>query len=118
MTEKNFKAFCNKCNTSTNHRSKAEHKIDDVIEYEEGGIKETHYLGSSHYQIIECNGCENISYRSLEHFQSFWDIDEKTGKLVSVDNKQFEKFYPERLNNSIVEKRIAGLPPVIKKAYQ
>jgi hypothetical protein len=115
---KKFKAFCNRCNGSTNHTLKAEHKVDDTGEIENNGVVETHYLGTYYYQIIECDGCNAIAYRSVDFINNFMDLDASTGKWVITKGKTFETYFPERLENSIVEKRIVGIPNLLKKAYQ
>lgn len=113
-----FKTFCNRCNTPTNHSIKAEHKIDDTIDIDNDGIVEQQYLGTYSYQIIECNGCESISFRSVDFLTSFMNIDETSGEWKTSNDKSFETFYPERIENSIVEKRIVGIPILLRKAYQ
>lgn len=115
---KKFKAFCNRCNQLTNHSVKAEHKVDDIAEVDNDGVLESHLIGSYTYQIIECNGCESITYRSKDFLNNFLDLDKSTGKWVISNGKTFETYFPERLENSIVEKRIVGIPNILKKAYQ
>lgn len=113
-----FKAFCNRCNTITNHSIKAEHKIVDTTDIENEGVIEQHYLGTYSYQIIECNGCESISFRIIDFLTNFMDIDEASGEWKISNDKTFETFYPERMENSMVEKRIVGIPILLRKAYQ
>jgi len=110
-----FKAFCNHCNTTTNHHVKLEHKIDDVVDDEETSMQ--HYIGSYRYQIIECNGCETISYRSVDYFPTFAELNE-TGKIVISGSKTFETFYPERIKDQLGEKKVINLPTIIRKAYR
>lgn len=112
------KAFCNRCNVATNHTVKAEYKIDDTAEVENDGIIESHYLGTYFYQIIECNGCDAISYRSIDYLHNVMDIDEASGEWVNSRGKTFESFFPERLKDAMVEKRIVGIPNLLRKAYQ
>lgn len=112
MSDK-FKAFCNHCNTITNHHVKLEHKIDDVVDDQE--IQ--HYLGTYKYQIIECNGCETISYRSVDYFPTFGELN-KEGKIVISNSKTFETFYPERIKDQLAERKIVNLPTIIRKAYR
>ena len=115
---KKLKAFCNRCNVLTNHIVKAEHNIDESAEINIDGIIESHYMGSFSYQIIECNGCDSITYRSIDFFPDFLDMDESTGKWTVSNGKTFENYFPERLENSMVEKRIIGIPNLLKRAYQ
>lgn len=115
---KKFKAFCNRCNGLTNHIVKAEHNIDESAEIDNDGVIESHYLGSFSYQIIECNGCDSITYRSIDFFPDFLDMDESTGNWTVSNGKTFETYFPERLENSMIEKRIVGIPNLLKRAYQ
>jgi hypothetical protein len=115
---KKIKAFCNRCNGQTNHTVKAEYIVDDTAEIENGGVIESHFLGSYTYQIIECNGCEAISYRNIDFLNNFMYIDDFTGKYEFSNGKSFETYFPERLENSILEKRIVGMPNLLRRAYQ
>jgi hypothetical protein len=115
---KKFKAFCNRCNGLTNHIVKAEHNIDESAEIDNDGVIESHYLGSFSYQIIECNGCDSITYRSIDFFPDFLDMDESTGNWTVSNGKTFETYFPDRLENSMIEKRIVGIPNLLKRAYQ
>ncbi|MBE7441591.1 MAG: DUF4145 domain-containing protein [Flavobacteriales bacterium] len=112
-----IKAFCNRCNTITNHSIKYSHQKEDIAEIDNNGTKEKHFIGSFSYQIIECKGCESITYKSIDFFNQFMEID-KNGMPKILNTKIFETYYPERLENSIVEKRIIGLPLMLRKAYQ
>lgn len=112
-----LKVFCNHCNTLTNHNVLCEHKIDDVTELEYNGSKETHYLGSYLYQIIQCNGCESISFRSADYHPNFLEVD-NNGKSSIITDKLFETFYPERSKDILLEKKIVGLPLLIRIAYR
>ena len=113
-----FKAFCNRCNTKTNHSVITEHNYNDIEETKNDGVIQSHLIGSFSFQIIECNGCDIISYRSLVYLSNFLDVNETTGQLKVSKGKTFETFYPERIENLIIEKRIVGIPIVIRKAYK
>jgi hypothetical protein len=117
MTDK-LKVFCNRCNTTTNHILKCEHKVDDIAEIDNDGIDETHLVGSYFYQIIECSGCETITYKNVELFTSFMEVDETTKNIKFTDNKTFETFFPERMKDLLTEKKISGLPSLLRKAYR
>lgn len=113
-----FKAFCNRCNKSTNHLVNQEYKYDTVVEEpNDDGLMEKHLIDSMIYQIIECQGCDYISYRTVNYVPSFWEHDDATGDL-SIRERSFEYFYPERIQNSLSVKRIIGLPLFLKRGYQ
>lgn len=113
-----IKVFCNRCNTETNHSIKCEHNIEDTVEVQYDGNLENLHFGTYTYQIIECNGCESISFRISDNIPNYFEIDEKTGKPIFSINKPLITIYPERLNNSLPEKKIIGLPLLLKKAYR
>ena len=53
--------FCNECKKETKHHIRAEHKHSNYSEEHEGGI--TRIL-----KIIECCGCEHLSFVNKENF--------------------------------------------------
>ncbi len=59
---KNFICTCCSCNTKTNHTIVAdiEQQIRDEYEY-------TFYGSDKEYQIIQCDGCDTISFRSAHY---------------------------------------------------
>lgn len=116
--DKKLKSFCNRCNCETNHSVKCEHWINDTVDVEVDGAIEQHCIGTYIYQIIGCNGCESITYKTTENFGTFLSIDERTGKKSISNNKTFETIYPERLFNRISEKKIANLPYLIRRTYR
>jgi hypothetical protein len=115
MNEK-LKVFCNQCNTNTNHTIKCEHKVNDIVKIELDGEFEEHFIGTYLYQIIECNGCETISYRSVDSFNDFVDFDTEKG-LIKNGTKTFQTVYPERLTDALIEKKIVGIPILLRKTY-
>jgi hypothetical protein len=116
MSDK-LKAFCNRCNTTTNHAIKCEHRVQDFSEDFIDGALGKVLIGTYHYQIIECNGCESISFRSVDYFPDYMEFD-KEKEHFFLGSKSIEAFYPERLKNMLPEKRIAGLPFLLRKAYR
>jgi hypothetical protein len=117
MTEK-LKAFCNHCNTHTNHAVKSEEVRHSYIEEEIDGVTKKQLFGTTSYQIVECNGCEQLAFRAVDGFPDFYEYDRKTRKLVRSDYKSFDRFYPDRLKGLLAEKQIADLPVLIRKAYR
>lgn len=109
---------CNRCNQVTNHEVVYEYKKPEIIEIEaKTGLKEQHHLGTYSYLIVECLGCDSVSYLTRDDIRSFMEQDE-SGKFNIAQNKVFEKIYPERAGNFIAAKKIIGVPVMIFKAYQ
>lgn len=112
----NSKFFCNNCNTRTNHSIICEHKVFDVEEYETDGIKQSQHLGTTCFQILECKGCEDISFRKYDVLKNVFKANENHDFILAEE--KFEVFYPERIQNFLSEKSIVGLPPSLRRAYR
>lgn len=78
---KKCKSYCRVCKRETNHII--------VAEYVRGGRDEKYEVDwSSHNEILECQGCETVSFR---HVSSNTDcVDYETGKL-----EEFIEIYPD-----------------------
>lgn len=63
------------------------------------------------WQIIECKGCERISFR--EKWVTSEDIDPATGEL-----EKMIELYPERKTNFLEEKHYTVLPKKIRNIYR
>lgn len=86
MAENNLKNFCNRCQFETNHKVLHDSQINSDPE-------DYHY--SIHYMVVECAGCETISFR-----EDFHDIepaypDEYNNWQYDIDTK----LYPSPLKN-------------------
>ena len=88
----NIKVQCNNCNSETNHKVAAEHKTEGI--YDVNDDFEIHWGGK--YQIIECLGCNSISFKK-ETWHSE-DYDPRTG-MPEIN----EEIYPEREGSSTRE---------------
>ena len=111
----NLKIFCNWCSIDTNHVIIKEHKINQFHTNKKDGKKSL--LVTYSYQIIQCAGCDSISFRSLTFAPKSLERN-SDGELVIIDNRSIEEIYPERRNNLMHEKKIFGIPFLIRKAYK
>ena len=59
----------------------------------------------SHYQIVQCQGCETISFRQLDWFSE--DGDSLT-----------ERLYPKRSKNSLPTKNYFNAPPSLRRIHR
>lgn len=97
-----MKSFCATCSRPTNHKVMKEEKIlcsDD-----------TGWWDETRYQIIQCLGCDAISFRRLYNdvsYQQGFDEDMTTQEL-----------FPKRGPHSRPIKSYRNLPIEIKKVYQ
>ena len=71
--------------------------------------------GKTHYQVLECNGCETISFRTEEHDFLHEVIDPETGEIegyeLTINN------YPYGIKNYKVLKNSYNLPKKIRDVY-
>lgn len=65
--------------------------------------------GSNHYQIIQCQGCETISFRHLNWFSEVVDFD--------CDGTT-ERLYPKRSENGRHTKDFWNLPSTLRRIYR
>lgn len=103
MARKILKSYCNSCNQITNQETLSEHS--EVLRDE--------YACDIHYQIIQCRGCEEKSFRKvfvdleaafpMEHGE--WDVPE------SID------YYPKFLRNHREIDGTQHLPRVVERIY-
>lgn len=63
-----------------------------------------------HYQIIQCQGCESVSFRHTSWFSE--DFDPETG-----DSGQTERLYPKRSINSVTAKSFYNVPSNLRRIY-
>lgn len=116
--EKKEKVFCNYCSQTTNHIIKSEHIITEQCEYEiEPNTMTSQVIGIYKYQILECSGCESITFRRLDIFDNVTELDHK-GNFISNQNRTFETYYPERIKGFISKNKIVGVPIIINKLFQ
>lgn len=68
-------SYCSSCKQATKHTilfSKLKKEGDEIID-----------LGESHYQVIECNGCETISFRREIH--DFFEIENGENEGIQIE---------------------------------
>ena len=102
-----IKIICAECNNTTKHKVVTSVDID-IEEISETLIDE--FYSSSHYQIVECLGCEKHSFR-YEHTNS--EDYHPDGEPYMTDF-----IYPDRKINSIFIKNILDLPFSIERIYK
>jgi len=68
--------------------------------------------------VLQCGGCDSIIYRSVDTYTSFLELDNSEIGFKILPAKSFDKFFPERLSDLLVEKKFAGLPTNLKLIYR
>ncbi|OQP43325.1 hypothetical protein A4H97_34080 [Niastella yeongjuensis] len=98
-----LKSFCSTCSRLTNHK---------VLKEEERKYHEedTGWWDETSYQIIQCMGCDTISYRTLYNDVSY--------QQHKDEDTTVQELYPKRGAHSRMIKSYRNLPIEIKKVYQ
>lgn len=107
MSNLNFDTvFCNKCNEKTNH----EIHFTKCIDGEDGPI-DWYNL----YQVLECRGCGNITFRNRLWFSEFQDFEPESDPVFR------DKYYPTALIRKspiwLDELENQNLTEVLKEVY-
>jgi hypothetical protein len=103
IKEKSVRVFCNSCNAQTKHSIVAE-------KYVSGFDKENEVNWWIKFQIVECNGCENVTFRCLS--SSSEDFDPITGEEII-----HERIYPEKVTGRSPVTEIDMFPSKTRKIY-
>lgn len=101
MTEETCYSFCSSCDKNTFHKI-----IHNHSDFDENG-----FIGYE-YQIIECLGCKNCSFRYVETECDTWDIDYDSGEKIYSTT---DEIYPKKI------RLISGthyLPDIICNIYK
>jgi Domain of unknown function (DUF4145) len=98
---------CPECKRSTKHRV-----VSSFVEA--WNNKKTALWGTKDYQIIECQGCETVSYRSVEIFSEDFNYD-ADGNLVLIETVNL---YPDRTNASLTPKMLPEVPQKLRRIYR
>jgi hypothetical protein len=102
------KVHCTKCNSETRHivlQSVDETGSEQLDPYDAHCTIDW----SNSYQIIQCQGCETISFRHLNWFSEAQDFD--------CDGTS-EKLYPHTAKITLQCKDFLNVPPAIRRIYR
>lgn len=94
-----MKAYCSQCNIETNHSIL--HKIKKSYNDDEKGI-----WAEGTWQIIECKGCEDVSFREV------WVNSEDTDPYENI------KLYPIRGKETLPIKPFYNVPYKVRSIYR
>ena len=104
---KKISAPCVKCNGKTTHHVLASIDVDGE-EHEQLGKWEISW--ADHYQIIQCGGCESISFRHTSWFSE--DVDYMAGETGET-----ERLYPKRGLENLPTKSYYNVPSNLRRIY-
>ena len=98
-----FKIQCTTCNLNTRH------VVLQSVDTSASKLLDQQYDISidwaDKYQIVQCQGCETISFRQLHWFSEDWD-------------GPTERLYPKRAKNSLPTKDYFNAPPSLRRIYR
>lgn len=106
---KKIKVLCSKCARKTNHMvlQSVDTTGSEVVGYFEGAEDTTDW--SNKYQIIQCQGCDTISFRHVNWFSE---------DVGPYDDGTTESIYPERSERSLSVKRFRNVPATLSSIYR
>lgn len=99
------KVMCAECNRQTKHIVLA--SVDKVGN--EQYDQDIWISWEDNYQIVQCQGCETISFRHLNWFSEHQDFD---------SSGHTERIYPKRDANSIQTKEFWNVPNTLRRIYR
>jgi hypothetical protein len=97
------KVLCGECKKVTNHNVIAEHKTSG-----DANDDEIHWWAT--YQIVQCMGCDDISFRRVSACTE--DYDPNTGKI-----EESEALYPDRISGRTPMEDHDLFPVKTKRVY-
>lgn len=105
-----YRLLCLQCNRGTNHKviSSAEYTFEQA--YGDDAIMEW-----NDYQILECQGCDSISFRHFSSNTEDYDVNPETDEIVYLES---EKLFPPRHEGRAEIDGYYKLPNNIRSIYQ
>lgn len=102
-----MKSFCQSCNNTTNHKILAHKSLDSR------SIDPNEYHYGIEYYMLECLGCETVSFRKEDHdYEAYWQTaEDEYEHNISVD------IYPHFIQNHKGLKSYWSLPDIVKDIY-
>lgn len=110
MNEK-IKVLCSNCNSETNHFALQSVDTSGMELVDTLNDMDIWIRWSDNYQIVQCNGCETISFRHKSWFSEYEGLgDGQDGTQV--------KLYPFRTTETLSEKDFYCIPVHLKRIYR
>lgn len=102
-----IRVLCVTCNRETKHRVAASlDKNGSEFNQQEGW----HVHWRDHYQVVQCLGCETVTFRHLNWFSEAFD------PMFGEDGTT-EYLYPKRNLNTLVARPLINVPTTLKRLY-
>ena len=109
-----LKVYCAKCQGKTNHlvMQSVDCNASEIIGYYKGRPEAIHW--SDNYQIIQCQGCNSITFRQLSYFS---EAVQQIGP-DECDDGSSERLFPKRSNKTRPIKTYYNIPNTILRIYR
>src|ERR1039458_2850101 len=101
------KVICPECNKPTNHLVYVSADVHGAEKYDEGVF----ISWENNFQIIECQGCNYLSFRHLSWFSEYEDRE-------AGNDGRSERLYPKRDANSLRIRDFLNVPPTPRRIYR
>jgi hypothetical protein len=113
-TGKKLKIYCSRCGGETNHvvLKSATSQGSEVVAVIDGHTETIDW--SDDYQIIQCQGCETISFRHLSWFS---EAEEYYG-LDNYSDGTTTRLYPKRSKDTRPIRDYYNVPPILRRIYR
>lgn len=99
------KDYCPICCLPTNHKI--------LFTQKTGSDDDDEFHWNHDYEIIQCNGCDNLQFRSSYGNEEMYDYDEEGGVTYYED----KKYYPSSINGHTTIKNYYSIPDKIRVVY-
>jgi hypothetical protein len=109
-----LKVYCSECGRETNHivMQSVDCCASEVIGYHDGHPETIDW--SNHYQIVQCQGCDGITFRRLSwNSEAQWQISQ-----YEWDDGTSEWLYPERSEQTRVIRNYHNVPNTLRRIYR
>jgi len=101
-----MKSICSECKISTNQKVLSEHSQNIVSSDEQ-------WWEEHKYQIIQCQGCDTVSFRKLYN-----DRQQEFYAEAHEEDPWTQELFPSRMVNVLSTKTLYNTPTIIKKIYK
>lgn len=102
---KTVKVLCTECNRPTNHLVLVSADREGSEQYDEDA-----WIGwEDNYQVVQCQGCDTVSFRHLNWFSENQDFD---------SSGHTERIYPKRDATSLKTKDFWNVPNTLRRIYR
>jgi hypothetical protein len=105
-----YRLICGTCDRETVH------VVVRSAEYRWNEKFRDHALdGTDEYQVVECQGCETVSFRHCSYFSEDWEVDAETGEFRPITRV---RLYPSRLKGRKELEHLYRLPQAVRHIYE